>query len=144
MITASRSPKARCCIAISFPRSCGLLGHPLALDHAGHVGRHATGTHGRDLHRHPGLLRFDHLAAPEVERFVLATARPPEQHVTAFGLGRSNFAACVVLIAGKTRKQNADTRERVAHQARAVETDSARAGVDSTARSVETAAAPGI
>lgn len=114
----------------------------LALDDPGYVWGHSAGAHGRDLYGHTGLLGLEHLAVAQVEGFVLAAGGAPEQEVAALGLRRRDLAAGVVLSAGVAGKQNADAGEGVTGQARAVESDSSCAGVDSAARPVEAAPAP--
>lgn len=119
-----------------------LLRRTLALDDPGYVRGHPAGAHRRDLHGHTGLLRFEHLAAAQIEGFVLASRGTPEQEVAPLGLRWGDLSAGVVLSAGIAGKQNADTCEGVTGQARAVESDSSCAGVDSAARPVEAAPAP--
>ncbi len=60
---------------------------------------------------------------------MLATARTPEQKVTALCLSHRHLAAGVVLIAGVLRDEHPDTGERELRQPRAVEADDVAAGI---------------
>src|ERR1700761_4836574 len=95
------------------------------LDVADYVGRHTAGADRCDPDLQPDVGGLEHLTVAEIDRHVLTAAGAVEDHVAAAHLRRRDLAAQVVLRARVVRQLDAHPGERVQHQARAVEADSA-------------------
>src|ERR1700744_4821175 len=114
------------------------------LDVADYVGRHAAGADRCDPDLQPDVGGLEHLTLTEIDRHVLATAGTVENHVATAHLRRRDLATQVVLRARVMRQLDAHPGERIQHQARAVEADSAGPRVDAPARPRGSAATPGV